>query len=86
MPGGAREEALRCGLAGYEVMGVHADREIGLLICVEDAVEGLAYLGVHRGGQTSRQSAANEALWDAANIERPHPGAIVDADVPGPAY
>jgi len=75
MPEAARDEALRGGVAGYLVAGVHQEGEVGLLICVEDAVEGLMFLGVDRDGRTSRQPAANEALWDAANGAKPHPGA-----------
>lgn len=67
VPEPVRDGLLRSGLAGYAVAAVYADRGIGLLVCVDDEQDGVAYVGIDRHGRTSRQPAANEAFWHAAN-------------------
>lgn len=53
-------------LSGYRVMGTQ-DTEIGILICVEDAEDGMMYIGLDHAGILCREPAANEALWSVAN-------------------
>ena len=64
-----RGEALNRGIAGYRVVATYEDqRDVGLLVCVKDEAEGVMYLGIDREGHACREPAANEALWNPANI------------------
>lgn len=64
-----RSEALRRGTAGYLVVATHESRyEIGLLVYLNDQAEGVIYLGIDLKGRACREPAANEALWNAANV------------------
>lgn len=62
-----RDAILRDGVFGYVVADSFVNREIGLLIHIDDREDGIVYCGVDHLGRVCMEPAANEALWSVAN-------------------